>query len=150
MQAATLLGFAALAAGTTNRAYSLISTAVRLAYDRGLDKVDGASRGASLLDGDDAGDQSESIRTEELRRAWWCVADLENFISTIKSRPRLVDWEKCRTKLPCDDKDWFAGRECPSFYLPANFSTTCAPIGSFPHTYMSSRSASSRRTWSPT
>jgi hypothetical protein len=88
-----------------------------------LNKIDQYDNSGTEFVNDDADDPRNNIvKKEELRRAWWAIADLENFICTTRSIPRMIDWETCKTKLPCDDKDWFEGRECPSFFLPANLS----------------------------
>lgn len=123
VQAAALLGFAEAGFGVTGRAYSIISTSVRLAYDCGLNQMDQYDTAGAKHVGVDAGDaRSNFVKKEEFRRVWWAISDLENFICTTKHRPRMIDWETCKTKLPCDDKDWFAGHECPSFFLPATLS----------------------------
>ena len=126
VQASALLSYAETGLAPSSRAYSLISAAVRLAYDCGLDRIDSYDT-RTKNDTVDAGNlRSEIVRKEELRRAWWTISDMENFICTTKGRPRMIDWENCRTKLPCDDRDWFEGREGPSFFLPASLSDLSA------------------------
>jgi hypothetical protein len=129
VQAAAMLSFAIGGMGLNSCAYSMISISVRLAYDCGPDEIDRYDTNRSKqmsVDVDPPG--TEWVKKEELRRAWWGVADLENFICTTKCRLRMIDWGKCKTKLPCDDKDWFEGRECVSFFLPASLYDLRAPL----------------------
>ncbi|KAL7804506.1 fungal-specific transcription factor domain-containing protein [Trichoderma afarasin] len=121
VQAAAIVTFAQMGIGLSSRTYSLLSTTVRLAHDCGLDQVDYNDE-TMFTSRDSDSDPCKSIwvKKEELRRTWWVVAYLENFICVTKDRPRMIDWGKCKTKLPCDDKDWFQGRHCPSDFLPAS------------------------------
>lgn len=125
IQAAALLSFGEIAETLSSRAYSLVSAAVRLAYDYGLDKIDcsGMQPNFELSDY-----RAECVKKEELRRAWWAISDMENFICVIKCRPRLIDWDRCKTRLPCDDVDWFEGREVPSSFLPVNVYDLCTSL----------------------
>ncbi|ETI21751.1 hypothetical protein G647_05820 [Cladophialophora carrionii CBS 160.54] len=121
VQAAALLTFAQLGMGLNSRAFSILSMTVRLAYDCGLDQVDSYDKTMPNPKGTGVcSSRSIWVEQEELRRAWWAVADLENFVCVTKDRPRLIDWESCKTKLPCDDKDWFEGRDRPSVFLPVS------------------------------
>ncbi|PTB60589.1 hypothetical protein M431DRAFT_489355 [Trichoderma harzianum CBS 226.95] len=120
VQAAAIVTFAQMGIGLSGRTYSLLSTTVQLAHDCGLDQVDYNDE-TMFTSRDSDSDPCKSIwaKKEELRRTWWVIAYLENFICVTKDRPRMIDWGKCRTMLPCDDKDWFQGRHSPSDFLPA-------------------------------
>ncbi|KAL7947741.1 fungal-specific transcription factor domain-containing protein [Trichoderma barbatum] len=121
VQAAAIVNFAQMGIGLSSRTYSLLSTTVQLAHDCGLDQVDcGDEVVLTPRASDSDALKSIWIKKEELRRAWWVIAYLENFICVTKDRPRMIDWGKCKTRLPCDDKDWFEGRHCLSEFLPAN------------------------------
>ncbi|KAK4080542.1 transcriptional regulator family: Fungal Specific TF [Trichoderma harzianum] len=121
VQAAAIVTFAQMGIGLSGRTYSLLSTTVQLAHDCGLDQVDYSDETIfTSRDSDSDPCKSIWVKKEELRRTWWVIAYLENFICVTKDRPRMIDWGKCRTKLPCDDKDWFQGRHCPSDFLPAS------------------------------
>ncbi|KAJ4865101.1 fungal specific transcription factor domain-containing protein [Trichoderma breve] len=121
VQAAAIVTFAQMGIGLSGRTYSLLSTTVRLAHDCGLDQVDYNDETISMSrDSDSEPCKSTWVKKEELRRTWWVIAYLENFICVTKDRPRMIDWGKCKTKLPCDDKVWFQGRYCPSDFLPAS------------------------------
>ncbi|KAB8074398.1 fungal-specific transcription factor domain-containing protein [Aspergillus leporis] len=117
IQATTLLAFGEITSALSSRAYSLVSTAVRLAYDCGLDEIDS---NLTQLDFEANDHRAECVKKEELRRVWWAISDMENFVCAIKCRPRLIDWSRCKTRLPCDDANWFQGREVPSSFLPAS------------------------------
>jgi hypothetical protein len=117
IQATTLLSFGEITETLSSRAYSLVSAAVRLAYDYGLDETD-CDRTQLTFEPSDH--RAECVKKEELRRVWWAISDMENFICVVKCRPRLIDWSRCKTRLPCDDADWFDGHEVPSSFLPAS------------------------------
>ncbi|KAL7943907.1 fungal-specific transcription factor domain-containing protein [Trichoderma barbatum] len=120
IQGAVLLSYAELTQGAIQRAYSLISTCVRLAYDAGLDRIDSTETEHSQSIGlvySEAADWQK----EELRRAWWCIWELESFVCNIKCCTRLIRQMSCETKLPMDDVDWFESTEIPSYFLPRNF-----------------------------
>lgn len=116
IQATTLLTFGEIARALSSRAHSLVSAAVRLAYDCGLDEIDGDR--THLFEPNDH--RAEIVKREELRRIWWAISDMENFVCVVRCRPRLIDWRRCKTRLPCDDTDWFESREVPSYFLPAS------------------------------
>jgi hypothetical protein len=119
VQASILISFAQLGVGLNSQTYSALSTAVRLAHDCGLDQVDRDDEVVSIMRGINLDGANLWIKKEELRRAWWAVAYLENFICVTKDRPRMINWGKCKIKLPCDDKDWFEGCQQSSIFLPA-------------------------------
>ncbi|PNP49572.1 hypothetical protein THARTR1_09894 [Trichoderma harzianum] len=120
VQAAIIVTFAQMGIGLSDRTYSLLTTTMRLAHDGGLHRVDYTDE-RMFLSGDGTSDACKSIwiKIEELRRAWWVLAYLENFICVTKDWPRMIDWGRCKTKLPCDDEDWFQGHRRPSHFLPA-------------------------------
>jgi hypothetical protein len=121
LQVAALLGFAELGLGPNSRAYSSISTCVRMAYDCGLNAIDAINYPNLVRETQDApSGVSDWVRQEELRRVWWCIWDLEIFVCGAKCRPRMIDVARCETKLPVDDQDWFEEREVPSSFLPGN------------------------------
>ncbi|KAL6807494.1 fungal-specific transcription factor domain-containing protein [Trichoderma sp. SZMC 28013] len=129
VQAAAIITFAQMGIGLSGRTYSLLTTTVRLALDCGLDQVDYNDETMfTSRDGDSDPCKSIWVKREELRRTWWVIAYLENFICVTKDRPRMIDWGKCKTKLPCDDKDWFQVRPCPSDFLPASLNDLRASL----------------------
>lgn len=139
IQACALLSFAELGAGLNNRAYSLISTCVRMTYDYGLHEIDLKNSGEPIETRAGLISKTPWIQKEELRRAWWCIWDLETFASTAKLRPPMMNSRRCKTKLPCDDKDWFEGRECSSDFLPVNLHSLRTFLDVLPNTSVLSR-----------
>lgn len=119
IQGAVLLSYAELSRGAVHRAYSLISKCVRIAYDAGLDRIDSVE-GLQFID-PILGHQTTDWRKEELRRAWWCIWELESFVCNILCRTQITNLTNCQTKLPMDDLDWLEGTERPSYFLPSNF-----------------------------
>jgi hypothetical protein len=121
IQAIALLSYAELAMGATDRAHSLVSTCVRMAYDAGLDQVDRVEYLRLLNVSTNAPYCLQDIHRmekEELRHAWWCIWELDSFVCSIRCQPRMINSLRCRTKLPVDDVDWFEGKEVPSSFLP--------------------------------
>jgi hypothetical protein len=116
LQAVALLSYAELGAGIGPRAYYLISTCARMSYDFGLHEIDREEYRNSFMATENL-INSDWIRKEELRRLWWCIWDLDNFICTSMCRPRMMRTYKCQTKLPASDKNWFDGFKVPSAFL---------------------------------
>jgi hypothetical protein len=119
LQAAALLSFAELGAGVSRRAHDMISMCARLSYDFGLHELDRDEYPNQLRTTADFCEY-DWVRKEGLRRIWWCIWDLDNFICTATCRPRMMRTFKCQTKLPVNDKDWFHGHEVPSTLLPGD------------------------------
>ncbi|KAL7790657.1 fungal-specific transcription factor domain-containing protein [Trichoderma afarasin] len=119
IQGAILLSYAELSRGAVHRAYSLISKCVRAAYDAGLDRIDSVDN-LEFVD-PILYHQTTDWGKEELRRAWWCIWELESFVCNILCRTQITNLTTCQTKLPMDDLDWFEGTETPSYFLPSNF-----------------------------
>lgn len=101
VQAVTLLSFAEMGISAGNRAYSLVSASVQLAYDLELDKVDSPNTSV----------KATLTEREGRRHVWWAICVLENVICAAKCRPRMINWESSATKLPCDDAHWFEGHD---------------------------------------
>lgn len=119
IQGAILLSYAELSRGAVHRAHSLISKCVRAAYDAGLDRIDSAENLQSV--DPILYHQTTDWRKEELRRAWWCIWELESFVCNILCRTQITNLTNCQTNLPMDDLDWFEGTETPSHFLPSSF-----------------------------
>ncbi|KAL7955537.1 fungal-specific transcription factor domain-containing protein [Trichoderma compactum] len=117
IQGAILLSYAELSRGAIHRAYSLIPKCVRIAYDAGLDRIDSVENAQSI---DPILCHQTTWRKEELRRAWWCIWELESFVCNVLCRTRITNLTNCQTKLPMDDLDWFEGTEIPSYFLPTH------------------------------
>ena len=131
LQAAALLSYAEIGAGVSRRAHYMISMCARMSYDFGLHEVDrdeyrNTCRIAATPVEDDW------IKKEELRRLWWCIWDLDNFICTATCRPRMMRTYKCQTKLPVNDKDWFDGYKVPSTFLPGDLQRLTQSLKSSP------------------
>lgn len=116
LQAIALLSYAELGAGISRQAHYLISTCARMSYDLRLHETDREEYRNSFMVTVNLV-ESDWIKKEELRRLWWCIWDLDNFICTATCRPRMMRTFKCQTKLPASDKDWFDGCEVPSGFL---------------------------------
>ncbi|KIV96559.1 hypothetical protein PV10_00408 [Exophiala mesophila] len=92
--------------GPTPKGWLLIGECVRLAYELGLSDID-----------DDMWTPSSpliSIDKEELRRAWWCVWELDTFASSVSRKPFSIDRKRMAVKLPMSDEAWFSGNPVES------------------------------------
>ncbi|KAH8802949.1 fungal-specific transcription factor domain-containing protein [Xylogone sp. PMI_703] len=124
IQASILISYAVLTIGAVNRAYPLVSACLRMAYDAGLDQLDRIEY-LQLLNMPtqrmESPQEMDWSKKEELRRAWWCLWEVESFLAAIRCQPRMLSTKKCRTKLPVDDVDWHEGNETSSSaFLPTN------------------------------
>ncbi|OAL28578.1 hypothetical protein AYO22_02772 [Fonsecaea multimorphosa] len=103
LQACILLTFYCYCSGPTSQGWMLSGTCTRAAYDLGLAEIDG-ERSLNLDP-----DPVDHISTEEKRRAWWLVWELDSFASIISRRPFGIDRRRVNVMLPVSDEDWFAG-----------------------------------------
>lgn len=115
IQAITMLSHAELISGAINRASSLISTSVRMAYDLALDRVDAVENARK-----DSCNLNSDGGLEGLRRVWWCLWELESFVCSLRGHPRTINTGRCRTKLPVDDVDWLEDHNISSVFLPSS------------------------------
>lgn len=105
-----------LSSGITSRAWILIGTCSRIAYQLGLDTMDRDMISGRRIEG-----PQEWIASEERRRAWWSAWELDNFASTVSCRPYGFDRYQTEILLPVSDRDWFRGVPVAS-----------APLGNVP------------------
>lgn len=131
LQAAALLSYAELGASVSCRAHYLISMCARTSYDFGLHEIDRDEYLTSCI-ATTRTIEHDWTRKEELRRLWWCIWDLDNFICTSSCRPRMMRTFKCQTKLPVNDKDWFNGYEVASSFLPGDLPRLTRSLKSSP------------------
>lgn len=101
LQGCVLLGFYLYSSEPDSQGWMIIGMCSRIAYDLGLDKVDANRRDQNLC-------SKEWSMREELRRAWWCVWELDTFASAIACRPATIDRMKMHVQLPVSDQAWFA------------------------------------------
>lgn len=102
LQACIMLAFYLYSDGPDSQGWLIIGMCSRLAYDLGLNKIDNTRYHQSRL----VSAQEWSVQ-EELRRAWWCVWELDTFASAIACRPPTIDRTKMEVKLPVSDEQWF-------------------------------------------
>ncbi|KAK3714864.1 hypothetical protein LTR37_007599 [Vermiconidia calcicola] len=117
LQGCVLLGFYLLSSGSGIQGWLVCGTCSRIAYEMGLDTLD--QQPASSSGGQTATDRAWTIK-EELRRAWWCVWELEVVASTIYRRPHTVPKVRAQVMLPVSDEAWWADEEVPSAIIPAS------------------------------
>lgn len=112
LQAMILNTLCLLVQGVRGRAWRMLGTCIRSAYELNLHLIDaGKSRGQ---------DQSNNVAQwcveEEWRRAWWAIWELDVFASVIRRCPAGIDWSQNDTFLPVEDEKWYRGEpqsSCP-------------------------------------
>lgn len=112
LQGLLLLGWYHQVCGSSGRCGSLIGISCRLAYDLGLNNID-----QDVLESKAEVQWSspeEWSKTEELRRAWWLVWELDMFSGTILHRPHMIDKTQINVLLPVCDEAWFNDTPVPS------------------------------------
>jgi hypothetical protein len=109
LQGCILLAFCAYGTELNSQAWILSGVCVRLAYDLGLSDIDDESNQDR--------EHEDSVRVEEMRRAWWLTWELDTFGSMVTRRTFAVDRHSFTVRLPVSDADWFSGRENSSVPL---------------------------------
>lgn len=110
LQGCILLAFYHQSSGPSSFGWTLIGVVTRLAYDLGLNTID---RDAGLSpEFQEQQHQWSSVdewtSTEELRRAWWSVWELDTFASTVSHRPYAFNPSAIHVFLPVSDERWFS------------------------------------------
>jgi hypothetical protein len=102
-----------LADRPNGKAWFLVGICVRAAYSLSLNMIDYDLRESSHTS---IADQ-EWTRREELRRAWWCVVECDNFASVVRCRPLTIDRGRMHVLLPSEDRFWLLGKQTSSAFL---------------------------------
>ena len=116
LQGCILLSFYEQTKRPSTTSWFLIGSAVRLALELGLNNIDAGQDEAPVAQNP----PDEGVITEEKRRAWWAVWELDVFSSTILRRPYCVDKEHMAVLLPIPDTEWFADNPVPSTMINTN------------------------------
>lgn len=114
LQAMALSTFYQLTNGVRGRAWRLLGSCVRIAYELRLHLVDYEGRSDSPKVGVDLARWSAD---EERRRCWWTIWEMDVFASTIRRCPTAIDWSMNDTYLPVADAHWFNNRYHASCFL---------------------------------
>ncbi|KAF2808093.1 uncharacterized protein BDZ99DRAFT_420913 [Mytilinidion resinicola] len=113
LQALVLTTFYKLTEGVRGRAWRLLGTCVRIAYELRLNFID--------IDRPDySSDVDKWCVDEERRRCWWAIWEMDVFASSIRRCPTAIDWTTNETYLPAKDSCWFNGRYQKSCFLELN------------------------------
>ncbi|RFU27357.1 hypothetical protein B7463_g8981, partial [Scytalidium lignicola] len=117
LQGCILLAFYLYSSEPDSQGWLVIGMCSRLAYDLGLNKVDETN--LNEQQSRDICNREWSMR-EELRRAWWCVWELDAFASGIACRLPTIDRTTIQVLLPVSDKAWFADSPVQSAMIDPN------------------------------
>jgi hypothetical protein len=116
LQGCILLSFHEQTSRPSTSSWFLIGSSVRLALVLGLNNTDAEQDEPQVAQKT----PDEWVITEEKRRAWWAVWELDVFSSTILRRPYCVDKEHMAVLLPIPDTEWFADTSVPSTMINTN------------------------------
>ncbi|KAJ9615910.1 hypothetical protein H2200_001987 [Cladophialophora chaetospira] len=116
LQGCILLSFHEQTSRPSTSSWFLIGSSVRLALELGLNNIDAKADEAQVT----PKAPDEWVLTEEKRRAWWAVWELDVFSSTILRRPYCIDKEHMVVLLPIPDTEWFADTSVPSTMINTN------------------------------
>ncbi|KEF57392.1 uncharacterized protein A1O9_05309 [Exophiala aquamarina CBS 119918] len=116
LQGCILLSFHEQTNRPSTSSWFLIGSSVRLALELGLNNIDAEKDELQVAQRT----PDEWVVTEEKRRAWWAVWELDVFSSTILRRPYCVDKEHMAVLLPIPDTEWFADTPVPSTMINTN------------------------------
>ena len=114
LQAMILITFCELTKGVRGRAWRLLGSCVRVAYELHLHLIDYEGREEYFKVGRDL---SRWIADEERRRCWWAIWKMDNFASVIRRCPTAIDWSMIDTYLPVSDEFWFNNQFQRSCFL---------------------------------
>ncbi|KAK5050512.1 hypothetical protein LTR84_003793 [Exophiala bonariae] len=102
-----------LVQGVRGRAWRLLGTCIRSAYELNLHLID-AGKPRGLIQSLNA---AQWCVEEEWRRAWWAIWEMDVFASVIRRCPAGIDWHQNDTFLPVEDEQWYHGEPQPSCAL---------------------------------
>lgn len=117
LQGCIILAFYLYTSGPDSQGWLVIGMCSRIAYDLGLNKVDEID--INEQQPQDLYNREWSMR-EELRRAWWCVWELDAFASGVACRPPTIDRTRVQVNLPVLDEAWFADSPVQSATIDPN------------------------------
>ncbi|KAJ5639611.1 Fungal specific transcription factor [Penicillium longicatenatum] len=100
LQAMVLVTFYEVTKGVKGRAWRLLGSCVRVAYELYLHLIDYEALEESYKVGRGL---SRWIEAEEARRCWWAIWKMDTFASVIRRLPTAIDWNMIDTHLPASD-----------------------------------------------
>ncbi|KAH7142817.1 fungal-specific transcription factor domain-containing protein [Dactylonectria estremocensis] len=106
LQGCILLAFYQYASGPSHHAWVLAGVCVRLAYDLNLCNMDEQQ--------DNWEDSKDWSYSEEQRRAFWLVWEVDTFGSIMSRRPSSINRSMMAVRLPVRDAAWFADKPVKS------------------------------------
>lgn len=114
LQAMVLVTFCELTKGVRGRAWRLLGSCARMAYELHLHLIDYEARQEHFKTGRDL---TRWIADEERRRCWWAIWKMDTFASVTRRCPTAIDWNMIDTYLPVSDECWFANQFHQSCFL---------------------------------
>ncbi|KAF0324107.1 fungal specific transcription factor, partial [Colletotrichum asianum] len=117
LQALILCTFYELTRGVRGRAWRMVGTCVRVAYELRLHLVDSM---APTTPPSTTTELDQWSTMEERRRSWWAIWEMDVFASTVRRCPTAIGQDLNETYLPVPDDMWFKNTYQPSCLLDPN------------------------------
>ena len=119
LQSLYLVTFQKLINGVRGKTWRMLGDCIRMGYELRLHLIDAhAIKGES--DVDHTAGSENWILSEERRRIWWALWEMDIFTSTIRRLPNAIDERLNYTFLPVPDENWFSGNETQTCFLAAD------------------------------
>jgi len=119
LQSLYLVTFQKLIHGVRGKTWRMLGDCIRLGYELRLHLID-AQAIESVSDVDHTAQVENWLVSEERRRIWWALWEMDVFSSTIRRLPSAIDERLNYTFLPVHDENWFSGCETRSCFLAAD------------------------------
>jgi hypothetical protein len=121
LQGCILLTYYQLASEPCFQAWLGTGFCCRMAYSLSLHQVD---RDSTILTTNREENAERWVDLEEKRRSWWAIFQMDNFASTIASRPHNIDEYNMDVLLPVSDDAWFSSHPTRSATLSSKGHST--------------------------
>ncbi|KAK5943681.1 hypothetical protein PMZ80_004689 [Knufia obscura] len=119
LQSFYLVTFQKLIHGVRGKTWRMLGDCIRMGYELRLHLIDANPINSEPHAGKAVRDESWIV-SEERRRIWWALWEMDIFTSTIRRLPNAIDERLNYTFLPVPDENWFTGVPAPTCFLAAD------------------------------
>ncbi|EXJ55176.1 hypothetical protein A1O7_08101 [Cladophialophora yegresii CBS 114405] len=117
LQAYVLITFYEMTISARGRAWRSLGACVRIAHELELHLTDAMLQGRSVKEQSSLAQTGSWLRSEEQRRVWWALYELDIFASTVRRRPASIHAGEHAVLLPVSDASWFERNHQASCFL---------------------------------
>ncbi|ETI20727.1 hypothetical protein G647_07069 [Cladophialophora carrionii CBS 160.54] len=117
LQAYVLITFYEMTISARGRAWRSLGVCVRIAHELELHLTDAMLQGKSIKEQSSLAQAGSWRQSEEQRRVWWALYELDIFASTVRRRPASIHAGEHAVLLPVNDASWFEGNHQASCFL---------------------------------